>query len=120
MPVNAILDNYRFEPKDIEANFHGNRLVYVGWDHHMMFCAPVAFPLPPDMPFGALVDEVIPNAFGMHPDFADIDWDKVEWRLNGELFAPDKSASLDALGIKHKSVIRMHTPGLDGIGGSGS
>ncbi len=40
--------------------------------------------------------------------------------MNGELFAPDKSASLDALGIKHKSVIRMHTPGLDGIGGSGS
>ena len=120
MPVNAIREDYRFPAKDAEANFHGNRVVYVGWDHHMMFCAPVAFPLPPDMPFGALVGEVLPNAFGMHPDFPQIDWDKVEWKLNGNSFTPDMAASLDANGVKHKSALRMRTPGLEGIGGSGS
>lgn len=120
MPVKAIRDDYDFEPKDLEKNFHGNRVVYVGWDHHLMFCAPVSFPLPPDMPFGALLEQVLPDAFGMHPDFPQIDWDTVVWRRNGEPFEPDLAASLDANGIDHKTVIRMHTPGLNGIGGSGS
>lgn len=116
MPVNAINDNYHFEPKDAEKNFHGNRLVYIGWDHHLFFCAPVAFPLPPEMPFGAIVQEILPNAFGMHPDFAEIDWDAVIWRLDGEVFTPDMEASLDSQGVGHKSVIRMETPGLSGLG----
>ncbi len=120
MAVKAIRDDYRFEAKDIEANFHGNRLVYVGWDHHLMFCAPVAFPLPADMPFGALLEDVLPGAFGMHPDFARIDWEQVQWKLDGEDFTPDLGASLEGNGLRHKSVIRMHTPGLNGIGGTGS
>ncbi|MDD3517311.1 MAG: phenol hydroxylase subunit P4 [Chromatiales bacterium] len=120
MPVKAIRENYAFEPKDVEKNFHGNRIVYVGWDHHLMFCAPVAFPLPPDMPFGALVEQVIPGAFGMHPDFPQIQWNAVQWRLDGEPFTPDMQKSLDANGVRHKSVVRMFTPGLNGIGGSGS
>lgn len=120
MPVKAIRDDYKFPAKDVESNFHGNRVVYVGWDHHMMFCAPVAFPLPPDMPFQALVDQAISSAFSQHPDFAKIDWNTVEWRLDGKSFTPDLSASLDANGVRHKSLVRMHTPGLNGIGGSGS
>lgn len=120
MPVIAIQDEYKFDAKDVEANFHGNQLVYVGWDHHLMFCAPVAFPLPGDMPFTALIEEVITNAFGMHPDFANIDWSAVQWKLDGEDFQPDTQASLKDNGVGHKSVIRMHTPGLNGIKGSGS
>lgn len=116
MPVKAINDNYRFEPADLEKNFHGNRLVYVGWDHHLFFCAPICFPLPPEMPFSALVKEVIPGVFGVHPDFAGIDWDSVIWHLNGEPFTPAMDASLDSQGITHKSVLRMETPGLHGLG----
>lgn len=120
MPVNVIRDDYRFPAKDVEANFHGNRLVYVGWDHHMMFCAPIALALPPDTPFKALLADVLPGAFGLHPDFAQIDWDAVEWKLNGAPFTPDMEANLDANGVHHKAAIRMRTPGLEGIGGSGS
>ena len=116
MSVNAIVDDYKFEAADLEKNFHGNRLVYVGWDHHLFFCAPICFPLPPDMPFGALVQEVIPSVFGVHPDFDKIDWDKVEWQLDGEAFSPQMDASLDSQGIGHKSVLRMETPGLHGLG----
>ena len=72
------------------------------------------------MPFKALVGEVLPGAFSLHPDFAQIDWERVEWKLNNEPFTPDMEASLDANGVRHKSAIRMRTPGLEGIGGSGS
>lgn len=117
MSVNAIRE-YQFPMKDAEENFHGNRVVYIGWDHHLMFCAPVAYPLPPAMPFQALIKEILPGAFGLHPDFSRIDWDKVEWKLDGEDFNPQMEASLDDNGVHHKAVIRMRTPGLNGINGT--
>ena len=39
MPVHAITPDYKGEVKDRLENFHGNQIVYVGWDHHLMFCA---------------------------------------------------------------------------------
>ena len=43
MAVAAITEDYAGERKDRVENFHCNQLVYIGWDHHLMFCAPVAF-----------------------------------------------------------------------------
>ena len=120
MAVAAITDDYTGERMDRVENFHGNQVVYVGWDHHLMFCSPVAFATPPDTPFSKLQDEIIPGAFSLHPEFADIDWEKVEWRLNGESFSPDRDKSLIEQGVDHKSIIRMATPGLNGIQGSGT
>ena len=120
MAVAAIIDNYVGEVMDRVENFHGNQVVYVGWDHHTFFCAPVEFMVPPDTPFGALVDEMIPGAYGVHPDFSEIDWDKVQWHLNGEPFTPDRDKSLIEQGVDHKSILRMATPGLNGIQGSGT
>ena len=120
MPVAAITDDYTGERLDLVENFHGNQVVYVGWDHHLMFCAPVALAIPPDTPFSTLRDEMLPGAFNLHPDFAEVDWDKVQWHLNGEAFQPDYDKSLIEQGVDHKSIIRFATPGLDGIKGSGS
>ena len=120
MSVTAITPNYIGERKDRVENFNGNQLVYVGWDKHLMFCSPVAFALSPDTLFSTLEDETLPGAFNQHPDFAEIDWDKVEWHLNNQPFAPQRDKSLIEQGVDHKSVIRMRTPGLDGIAGSGS
>ncbi|PCJ47004.1 MAG: phenol hydroxylase [Gammaproteobacteria bacterium] len=106
--------------KDKVENFHGNQMVIIGWDRHLMIDAPMAFPLPPGMPFGAFQSEVMPAAFAAHPDWPQIDWSTVEWMLDGAPFTPDMEASLTDNGIGHKSVIRFVTPGLDGIGGSGS
>lgn len=119
MAVKAI-GEYPVLPRDVKENFHGNIMVIVGWDKHLMIDAPMAFPLPPDMPFGALVKEVMPAAFAPHPEWSQIDWDKVNWLLNGEPFTPDMEKSLADNGIDHKSVIRLQTPGLNGIQGSGS
>ncbi|KAB7627385.1 phenol hydroxylase subunit P4 [Alkalilimnicola sp. S0819] len=117
MPVQAMYD-YQGTPKDVQENFHGKQLVYLGWDKHLMFCSPVALPLPPEMPFEALVKEVLPSAYGKHPDFEKIDWDAVAWTVNQQPFTPDMDKGLAEQGIEHKSVIRMRTPGLEGIKGS--
>ncbi|MFC1578772.1 phenol hydroxylase subunit P4 [Pseudomonadota bacterium] len=120
MSVAAITSDYTGERRDRVENFHGNQIVYVGWDQHLMFCSPVAFALPPDTPFSKLVDEILVGAFSQHPDFARIDWGEVQWHLNNQPFVPERDKSLIEQGVDHKSVIRMTTPGLNGIKGSGS
>ncbi len=119
MTVKSIGD-YPALPKDGVEKFHGNQMVIIGWDRHLMIDAPMAFPLPPDMPFGAFQNEVMPAAFGAHPDWPLIDWPGVEWQLDGEAFIPIMEASLKDNGIGHKSLIRFVTPGLNGIAGTGS
>ncbi|NUA26966.1 phenol hydroxylase subunit P4 [Cupriavidus basilensis] len=111
---------YAFEPADREAVFHGNRLLYIGWDRHLLFCAPHCLALPPSMRLRDVVENVLPGVYGYHPDFARIDWSHVEWLRGSEPWQPDLDRTLEENGLGHKAVIRLRTPGLDGIGGSGS
>ena len=112
--------NYRGENKDRLENFHGNQLLYIGWEHHLLFCAPFAFPFPPAMPFRAVIEQVLPGAFGYHPEFKQIDWSRAQWFKSGKPWVPDFDKSLADNGLKHKDVIKFLTPGLDGIKGSAS
>jgi phenol hydroxylase P4 protein len=114
----AAVKEYVGVAKDTHDKYRGAQLTYIGWLDHLMFCAPFAFPLPPDMPFGALVEAVLPGAFGYHPDFEKIDWSTAEWTLAGKPFTPDFSKSLAENGLKHKSSLTFRTPGLTGIKGS--
>lgn len=116
MTVTAVKD-YHFAPRE-SADRMPAPLLMIGWDHHLMFCAPFCVPLPPDTPFGALPEAVLPGMFGYHPDFARIDWSRVEWLKSGQPFHPDPAKSLAENGLGHKDVIRFRTPGLDGIAGS--
>lgn len=116
MSVTTIGD-YDFPVRDARENFPAP-LLYIGWDEHLMFCAPVCLPLPPEMPFGALASEVLPGVYGAHPDFARIDWSQVQWFRSGQPWQPDPAASLAANGLAHKDAIRFRTPGLRGIEGS--
>ena len=119
MAVVAVKE-YKGSRPDGADKFHGAQLVYVGWLDHLMFCAPFAFPLPPDMPFGALIEAVLPGSFGQHPDFAKIDWSKVEWTKGRKPFSPDPSKSLADNGIRHKDSLTFKAPGLTGIKGTSS
>lgn len=119
MSVTSI-GKYEFEPLDRQENFHGNQLTYINWEKHLMFCAPVCLPLPPEMPFGALVKEVLPGVYNKHPDYGKIKWDDVIWQLDGADFTPNMDASLADNGLGHKSVVRFWTPGLNGIEGTHS
>lgn len=119
MSVVAIGD-YKFPPADTVDKFHGNQVLYVSWDKHLMFCAPFALPLPPTISFGSLLKDVLPGSFGYHPDFRQIDWNKVTWIKSGQPWQPDYSKSLAENGLVHKDLIRFQTPGLNGIKGSGN
>ena len=75
--------------------------------------------VPPQTPFRVIVEKYITDCFSYHPDFAHIDWGKALWHNGKTPFVPDLDKSLADNGIGHKDLIRLTTPGLDGIAGSG-
>ncbi|WP_085318267.1 phenol hydroxylase subunit P4 [Derxia lacustris] len=105
--------------KDRVENFHGQQLLFVGWDRHLMFYAPMTLCVAPDLRFGELRRNVLPTLWGKHPDFARIDWATAEWSSSGERIVPDDASTLAELGLCHKSLLRLRTPGLDGLAGAG-
>ena len=40
----AAVSKYEFAPADSQDKFHGAQLLYIGWEDHLLFCAPFAFP----------------------------------------------------------------------------
>lgn len=115
----AAVKPYVGEPRDALANFHGNQLLFVAWDKHLMFAGPFAFPVPPSMSFGSFVREVLAGPMAIHPDAAQLDWDKAQWKKDGKPWKPDMAKSLAENGLVHKDFLRLVTPGLDGIRGLG-
>lgn len=109
------LASYPLIQRDTEDLFHGKRLIYLCWDHHLMYSAPFCVPLPPTLPFGALVRDVLPDLYGEHPEFEQIDWQRTQWFRSSQRFLPDFGKSLDHHGFEHKTLIRFRTPKLDGI-----
>lgn len=119
MPVQAIVNDYKMPALDVQANFHGNQLLYIGWDRHLMFCASFAFAVSPDMTLRAFLDEVAGPAFAAHPEFDQVRWEDAEWRHDHRPFVPQFDQSLSAQGITHKSILRFLTPNLKGFQGKG-
>ncbi len=107
--------DYPLRQQDTEDKFFGKRLIYVCWENHLMYAAPFCLPLPPTLPFGALVRDVLPELYGEHPEFESIDWQRTLWFNSGRRFIPDFGKSLDHHGLSHKSLIRYRTPALEGI-----
>lgn len=112
MSVKAYKD-YVGVPRDLVENFHGKQLVYVAWDHHLLFAAPFLLCLPPETSFRALVEGPLTALLQPDPDAAAIDWSTVEWLKANRPWVPDFDGSLAENGIRHKDQIRMRTPGLD-------
>ena len=115
MAVKALYD-YQYAPADTQDKFHGNQLLYVGWDDHFMFAAPLAFALPPSTKFSELVEKQLTFAYSRHPDWAKTDISKIVWLKSGKPFQPDMDKTLAEQGLKHKDVLRLQTPGLNGNG----
>lgn len=108
---------YHFPAKDAAEQFSAP-LLYVGWEDHLMFCAPACVAVPPTLKFGEFVAKILPDIFGGHPDFAMINWHQLHWYKSGELWFPDAAKTMTENGLRHKDVIRMKTPGLHGLKGS--
>lgn len=116
MSVTAI-SHYPARIADGVENFHGGHMLYVGWDQHLLHVAPLAWCLPPETPFRTLVETHLAAGFGADPDFAKIDWTKVEWLKSGKPWQPEMNGTLAANGLKHKDILRFRTPGLNSIMG---
>ena len=110
------IGEYPIIMKDKIENFHGNQLVYIFWHGHRVVSSPRVFPLPPEMPFGALLTDIITITYNIEPDFEHLDFDKTEviWEIDGKVITPDFSKSLKENGVGHKSVIKFITPSLTG------
>ena len=110
------IGEYPIIMKDKVENFHGNQLVFIYWHAHRVVCSPRAFPLPPEMPFGALLTDIIPISYNIEPDYEHLDFDKTEviWEVDGKIITPDFSKSLKENGVGHKSFITFITPSLTG------
>ena len=106
---------YDFPSADSLDKFHGNLVAYVGWEDHLLFCAPFAFALPPNTSFRSFCEDMLIKAFKYHPDTQKIDWKSVEWFKSGKPWSPDVNKTLAENGLKHKDALRFRTPGLKGI-----
>jgi len=102
---------------DSQAHFV-QPLIYLAWDEHMMFAAPLVQSLSPTTTFLDLVQTVMPKLYGEHPQFQQIDWNKTQWFRGSVMFTPRMQGSLAEHGLSHKSVLRFRTPGLEGLRGS--
>lgn len=119
MPTKAITPDYHGDFKDTQDKYGPNQLLYVCWEKHTMTGWPMAIPIPPQAPFGALIKDVLPMVFGMHPDYEKIDWTTTQWSTAKGAFTPDMDKSIAEHGFRHKTQIRFRTPGLDGHRGAG-
>jgi hypothetical protein len=77
--IMVAIGDYPIRQKDDESLFYGKRLIFLSWENHLMFAAPLCVPLPPTLPFGALIRDVLPDLYGEHPEFEDIDWKRTQW-----------------------------------------
>jgi phenol hydroxylase P4 protein len=116
MPVAAISE-YKFPMNDAVEKFHGNQLLFVGWDKHLMFYGTAAYPLPPAMKFSDLFAGPLAMSYSQHPDFEKIDWSKVTWLKGNQPWKPDYDKTLAENGLVHQDCLRFQTPGLDGMFG---
>lgn len=114
MTVKSMKD-YVGVSRDRVENFNGKQLVYVSWDHHLLFASPFLLCLPPETPFAELVSGPLTALVQPDPDAAAVDWSTVEWLKDNAPFTPDFSRSLAANGIGHKDQIRFRTPGLNAL-----
>lgn len=115
MTVKAIVENYQFTPLDLQQNYGENMLLFIGWDHHTLFCSAHAFVVSPKQTLQELIDGQITAGFSQHPDFENIDWSTVQFSLNRNILNANFSKPLEDLGFDHKSLLRFVTPDLNGF-----
>ncbi|TCM68305.1 dimethylsulfoxide oxygenase epsilon subunit [Acinetobacter calcoaceticus] len=118
MAVRAITPEYSFAARDTQSNYGDNILLYIGWDHHTLFCSAKAFLISPQATFQQLLDELMPAGFSQHPDFAQINWATTQFVLDRQSIQPDAQQKLVDLGFGHKSLLRFITPELKGYNGT--
>lgn len=105
-------------PRDVVENFNGKQLVYVSWDHHLLFAAPFLICVPPETTFGDMVEQSLMPLLAPDIDSKEIDWSSANWLMSNQEFVPNFDASLKDNGVVHKANLRFQTPGLNTVCGA--
>lgn len=100
-------------PRDLVANFNGKQIVYVNWEQHLLFAAPLMLVVEPGMTFGDLLQNVVKPLIQADPDAASVDLTQVAWRKGKAAWTPNFAATLAENGIVHKEQLHFTTPGLN-------
>ncbi len=100
---------YIGKPRDSVEKFNGSQLVYVSWDHHLIFSAPFLLFVSPDMKFRDLQDQILSALIQADPHAADVDWDKVKWFKANTPWVPEMNLSVKENAITHKEQLRFKT-----------
>jgi phenol/toluene 2-monooxygenase (NADH) P4/A4 len=118
MPIAAVKD-YLGVPLDVEANFRGNRVIFVRWNEHQLFAGPFCFGVSPELVFREFISTVLLPVIAPHPDAAAIDWEAVQWTKSGQPWKPSFDRTLAENEMFHKELVAFTTPGLNGYEGAG-
>lgn len=116
MSVQALKPGYKGKVRDDVSHFHGQTLLFVYWEDHLLFCAPAALLVNPDDSVADLI-EVLKQALGYDPVAAQLSLENIDWYRSGdyasdERWPIDNEKTLAENGLTHKTLIRMRTPSL--------
>ena len=99
---------YDFPSRSAQALYGDDQLVHVWYDGNPWFSAAACYRTPKAMTFGDFWTALVVPFFEEDPDWQS-SWTPAdfEWGLDGASWSPEEDAGLAALGVGHKSVIRM-------------
>jgi len=114
MPVTSTKP-YVGVPRDLVANFCGKQIVFVCWDQHLLFAAPMMLVVEPAMRLRDLFDQVWKPLLQADPDLPQLKWEQAQWLKSNQPWTPNLEASIAANGIAHKEQLRLKTPELNSL-----
>lgn len=116
MSVIALKPNYQGKVRDAKDQYDGQQILFVEWHGHLSISAPIALLVNPAQKFQNFIDtQLNESVFASHPDWHSVDWSAVEWTFQREALNFQAQDSFESLNIGHKSYLRFHTPGLNGL-----
>jgi phenol hydroxylase P4 protein len=102
-------------PRDLVSNFLGKQIVYVCWDQHLLFAAPMMLVVEPTMLLKDLLDQVWKPLLAADPDVAALQWEQSQWLKSKQPWTPRLEASIADNGIAHKEQLLLRTPKLNSL-----
>ena len=105
MPVVAISE-YKFPSKSRQELYGDDQLVHVWWKGNLWFVSAGCFRFPKAMPWGDFIG-VLKGYYTADPDFVPDSLDSVQWVIDDQEVTPDPSASMEANGVGHKSLVQF-------------
>lgn len=103
MPVIALKPGYSFPSRSRRELYGNDILVHLMWRGNPLFACAATFRLPPSMRWADFVAQTVEPWAAMDPRF---DVTRIGgWTLDGERLSPLPTATLDELGVGHKSLL---------------